>query len=409
MDDASKLVARQYEAYTYPPPFDDIEAKVAQGYVQAGDPSCYGPLLWPEGRPREKLDILVAGCGTVQAAVIAFTNRNCTVTGVDVSEASLAHQRFLQERHGLTNLRLFQGDLIEVGRFGRKFDLIFCSGVLPHIVDPDAGLRALRDVLARHGAMVIMIYGQHFRTGVYLMQDAFRRLGLAQDAEGIAFARRALTHLPSRHYVHSYVNNVEELQHDAAFVDTFLHPRDRAYTVPQLLDFVERNELCFQTWVDNRYYHPEGVFPSEAQELIDRISTLPEREQWTLVESLTVAIGTHIFVACRPERAKSLWRIDFSESGWDKLVPHFSPGLQSKRADAPPEQPGFVRNDWFFDLGPHESLLMRNVNGARSIREILAQPALSIHEKGARDAFGREFFRQMWRLGHLAYTRSKDT
>jgi SAM-dependent methyltransferase len=407
MDEVSLLVARQYEAYSYPPPFDDIADKIAQGYVQAGDPSLYSPLLWPEGRPGEHLNILVAGCGTVQAAVIAFTNRNCTVTGIDLSEASLAHHRFLQERHGLANLRLFQGELTEVGQTGARYDLIFCSGVLHHLADPDAGLRALRDVLTPRGAMLLMVYGQNFRTGVYMMQDVFRRLGVAQDAESIAFARRTLTHLPQKHFVHCYVKDTGELQHDAAFVDTFLHPRDRAYTVPQVLDFLERNGLRFQCWADNRHYHPEGVLPPDAQELIDRIAALPEREQWAVVENITLAIGTHIFVACRPERAQPHLQVDFSTPDWEDLVPHFVPGLQSKRSDAPPGQPDFVRNGWFFSLGPHENLLMGGVNGVRPIREILAQPALAGHTKAARDAFGREFFRVMWRLGHLMYTRAR--
>jgi hypothetical protein len=48
------------------------------------------------------LRILVAGCGTKQAAHIAMTNRECSVLGVDLSENSLTHHRRLQEKHSLT-------------------------------------------------------------------------------------------------------------------------------------------------------------------------------------------------------------------------------------------------------------------------------------------------------------------
>ena len=68
MDDVSRMVARQYEAYAYPAPFTDLAARLAEGYFEYGNPADYAALLWPEGRPRRPLSILAAGCGTVQAA-----------------------------------------------------------------------------------------------------------------------------------------------------------------------------------------------------------------------------------------------------------------------------------------------------------------------------------------------------
>ena len=45
-------------------------------------------------------------------------------------------------------------DLLEdVGTLGSSFDLIVCTGVLHHLVYPDAGMRALRFVLKPEGAL----------------------------------------------------------------------------------------------------------------------------------------------------------------------------------------------------------------------------------------------------------------
>src|SRR6478752_8184753 len=140
MEDVSTLVARQYEAFAYPEPFADLKAEVAKGYYQVGDPSLYGPVLWPRGRPQRPLKILVAGCGTLQAAYAAYMNPDDAVVGIDLSETSLAHERYLQERHGLDNLKLFKGDLLEVGSLGETFDVILSTGVLHHLADPGAGL-----------------------------------------------------------------------------------------------------------------------------------------------------------------------------------------------------------------------------------------------------------------------------
>src|SRR5437868_11781661 len=146
MEDVSALVARQYEAFAYPQPFADLAEQIRSGYFQLGDPALYGPVLWPRGRPDGLLRILVAGCGTVQAAYTAYMNPGDEVFGIDLSEASLAHERFLQERHELSNLKLFKGDLLEVSSLGGQFDVILCTGVLHHMADPSAGLAALGDV-----------------------------------------------------------------------------------------------------------------------------------------------------------------------------------------------------------------------------------------------------------------------
>src|SRR3954453_20206668 len=211
MEDVSKLVARQNDAFAYPPPADDLEQLVASGAVYTGDPSLYAPCLWPQGRPAGPLRILVAGCGTIQAAYAAYMNKTDEVVGVDLSETSLGPERFLQERHGLENLKLYRGDLLDVGGLRRRFDVIICSGVLHHMADPAAGLSALRDVLEPEGVMVLMLYGQAARVGVYMLQDVFRRIGLQANPDDIGKARSILPELPQDHCAQPYIRLVKEL------------------------------------------------------------------------------------------------------------------------------------------------------------------------------------------------------
>jgi SAM-dependent methyltransferase len=405
MDDVSKMVARQYEAYAYPEPFPDLAAQVAGGYFELGDPSRYGPLIWPEGRPRERLRILSAGCGTVQAAYLAFTNRDCEVVGVDLSAASLGHERYLQDRHGLTNLSLYQGDLRDVGRIGRTFDYIVCSGVLHHLADPDAGLRALAGVLAPDGAVLLMVYGATARAGVYMVQDALRRLHVPQTAEGVAFGRHLLEQLPDHHYVRWYLSGATELKHDTAFVDTFLHPQDRAYTVPQLLDFLARNGLALHGWVDNAYYFPDAALARFQPEVRDAVAALPEPEQWAVVEMLTLRMGMHVCVA-RPAPASSPARAaDFGAADWDLQVAHWAPGLQRLRAPGPFLPAQYRRGPNTIDLGANEAALLDAADGTRTLRELLAMPFLAQIQPAERELRGRRFFGQLWRMGHLMFSR----
>lgn len=67
-----------------------------------------------------------------------------------------------------------------------------------------------------------------------------------------------LASLPPWHFANFYINGSSELQNDTGFVDTFMHPQDRAYTVPQVLALIEDNGLHFQGWFENALYYPEA-------------------------------------------------------------------------------------------------------------------------------------------------------
>jgi SAM-dependent methyltransferase len=392
MEDVSQLVAKQYEAFAYPEPFSDIEEQVRRGYHQVGDPSLYGPVLWPRGKPQRPLRIFVAGCGTVQAACIAYTNRDDEVVGLDLSEASLAHERFLQERHGLSNLSLFKGDLLEVGSIGGTFDVVICTGVLHHMADPAAGLAALREVLAADGVMVLMLYGSTVRTGVYMLQDAFRRMDIRQTPAGVAQVRQIIRELPKRHYANDYIAAADELKHDAAIVDTFLHPQDRAYTVPELLELVEGAGLVFQNWVDNFPYWRNGAWGPDSA-IAAATDPLPPREHWAAVEMLRQSAGLHAFTVRPP--GFDVATVDFDECEWREFVPHPAPGLSRVGHGH------FQRGNYELRCSELEQFVLDGADGGRTIREIIDVPALDAIPREERDEFARRYFEHLWKLGHV--------
>ena len=285
-------VAEQYARYAYPEPGDDIPTWLRSFNYDPYDPSQYSTLFWPEGRPKTKLKILVAGCGTMEAAVLAFKNPKCSVTGVDFSELSIAHEERLRERHKLENLTLRVMDLLDVPTLEQHFDLIVCTGVLHHLRDPAAGLRALASVLDPScGAMVLMLYGRLARAGIYALQDAFRRMGIPQSPEGVAAVRSILGRLPPHHLGRWYFKTSSEMNSDAAIVDTFLHRQDVAYSVADVLAFVESNGLRFQDWLDRGTYNQD--WPS-----VD--PNIPERDRWSINEDFSTSISTHSPLAMPP-------------------------------------------------------------------------------------------------------------
>ena len=170
-------------------------------------------------------------------------------------------------------------NLLDAPNLGQQFDLIICSGVLHHLTDPGQGVRALSSVLeASHGALIAMLYGRLGRSGIYPLQDAFRRLQIPQSSGG--HPDRPLDHQTSAGVSpgRRYFEYSPEMQFDAAIVDTFLHPQDIAYRVHEVLDLIEANGLKFQCWLDN------GTYNHGWESLV---ADVPDRDRWSIVESLT--------------------------------------------------------------------------------------------------------------------------
>ena len=160
------------------------------------------------------------------------------MTWLDRSAAALKIAQARAAARGLTNIVWEQRSLLELPGSGLgPFDYIDCCGVLHHLPDPAAGLRALLSVLAPGGGLGLMVYAPHGRTGVYMLQDALRLLAPADEAPAarLDVAKRVMRHLPEtawlrrNGFLDDHVNGG-----DAGLYDLLLNPRDRAFTVREL-------------------------------------------------------------------------------------------------------------------------------------------------------------------------------
>jgi SAM-dependent methyltransferase len=367
----SELVARQYKDWVYPQPIQDISEFVRRVY-DLSDPSLFRRKLWPRKIEPDNLSILIAGCGANQAAHYAFTNPNSQVLGIDVSDSSLGHEAYLKQKHRLDNLELLHMSLGEIGSLGRSYDLIVCTGVLHHLPDPDAGLRCLRDVLKPHGVISIMLYGSFPRVGVYMLQEVFRLLGLKQDVEGIGVVKRAIDILPKSHYLNVYRQIAPDLGYDSGLVDTFLHPVDRAFTVPQILKFAGDNDLTLQSWLDKQKYSLSATI---ADPHIRKLAeTLPAANQWEIVELIGQSLARHNFLLCHPEKDKRDYILSFSGDEWLDYIPSRRHPLKvvatTDRARA--SRPLVIhRLSHSVALDTFEAALFEQVDGNRTIGDIL--------------------------------------
>lgn len=396
-------VSRQYDRWEYPPPVADLAAW-SETHWDWFDPCWAHRVLWPDREYKPDLDILIAGCGTFQAALFAFKNPGATVVGIDVSQNALNHQRQLKDKHGLQNLELRLLPIEEVSALGRDFELIVCSGVLHHLADPLAGLTALGRCLRSGGALAVMLYAKYGRIGVEMLESVFRELGLSQDETSVQLVKEAIAVLPADHPVRSYLKAARDLVSDGALVDTFLHRRARSYTVAECLDLVAAAGLAFQGWFHKSPYYPHDMI-APTSGFLSALNQLPDAQLWSVMERLQPANATHFFLACRPERPKEQYTIDFASPASLGYVPLLRTACLLSGDEI--HWPGGKQK-----LNPAKLPFVQHVDGHRTIAEIIDCVAragdVAEERRALLQDFGHKLFQRLWRLDFLAMALNAD-
>ncbi len=311
-------IARFYERHPYPPPVENLDDDVA-AWSDGRRRRVEHARLWPSIPYRDTHAILIAGCGTSQAARYALRYPNARVVGVDVSPTSVSATKRLVERYGITNLELRQMPIEDVGELDTSFDHIVCTGVLHHLADPDIGLRTLRDALAPAGAIHLMVYATYGRFGVYLMQDYCRRLGVKPDQRDISDLVSTLRELPTGHPLSHLLRNTPDFADDDALADALLNPRDRSYTVPEVLRLIDGAGLRFGRWVRQAPYRPQCGALTEVPHG-RRIAALPEPEQFATVELFRGTMVRHSVIAHRADSPLPAVPVRWDDETWRSYV-----------------------------------------------------------------------------------------
>jgi SAM-dependent methyltransferase len=389
-----------YESHPYPPPVDDLDAyrRAWDDYRRRAD----SHLFWPGETYREDRSILVAGCGTTQAAHYALRWPHAHIVGIDVSASSIAFTQKLKRKHSLENLQIRQLALERAHELSEAFDYVVCTGVLHHLHDPDAGLRALRDVLARNGAMHVMVYAPYGRAGVYMLQDYCRRLQIGWTTEDVRNLAASLKALPPDHPIVPLLRSSPDFATTAGIADALLHPNDRAYSVPQLMKFLERGGLQFVRWMRQAPYSPWcGALASSPHHAI--LAALSRNDQYAAVELFRGTMVRHSLVAYRSD-APASGAVDFNAGAWRSYVPVRLPGTIAVRDRLPPGATAVLINrshtysDLYLPIDAPQERLLAAVDGERTIDEICSNG-----DPGR----ARRFFEQLWRWDQVVFDTSR--
>jgi SAM-dependent methyltransferase len=398
-----------YNRYPYPAPVESLD-RYSRGWQDPQKRRADYHLFWPDRPYREDYSILIAGCGTSQAAKHALRWPAASVTGIDVSETSVRCTEELKRKHGIINLQVHQLPIEDVSKLGATFDQIVCTGVLHHLADPDAGLAALRAVLKPHGAMHLMLYAPYGRAGIYMLQEFCRRVGIRPTDEGIGDLISALQALPPGHPLETVLREAPDFQQTAALADALLHPQDRAYSVPQLLDFIERAGLSFIRWVRQAPYSSQcGVMARLPQTL--RMEELSPAEQFAAAELFRGTMVRHSAIVYRDDSPALYRPLSFAGEDWMGYVPIRMSEAICVQERLPAGAAAVLINrshtytDLLMTISAAEKRILDAADGNRTIAEIMRICSPGGLERTQQE-MARNFFERLWWHDQMVFDTS---
>ena len=384
-------VRQQYEEYPYPERNPEHEkTRLIVPYFSRLDivsHQCFGGK-----QDFKNFRVLIAGGGTGDSLILWAQQlqgkAGAEVVYLDMSAASMeiAKKRALVRK--LTNIKWVHDSLLNLPQLGLgAFDFINCTGVLHHLENPDAGLQALKSVLKPEGAMNLMVYAPYGRAGVYQIQNLMRLVNGNEQSpqKKVKNAREILKSLPQHHWfniVRQIGWGYSDADHDAGIHDLFLHTQDRAYTILEVHDWLEKaglkmsGEPGFANGQMN--YIPQSFIKDKA--LLEEVNRHPLKVRQAIGEAIANKIQTHEFFVVaegRENPAATLagrelipWEGIAAQVTFEKLA-----GIAEKHNDdftitfdAQMGKPSLS-----VPKGKHVPALLRAIDGKKSVGEIVEE------------------------------------
>jgi tetratricopeptide (TPR) repeat protein/SAM-dependent methyltransferase len=188
----SRLVRQQYEENPYPrwisaQGFAE-QIRIRELFSQLHLVPDYSKLPYSESP-----NILIAGCGTGQHAILSATRfLNAKVTAIDLSLSSLSYAVRKTRELGLKNISYFQGDLLELDTLVDQFDIVESVGVLHHLLNPEEGLRNLVRRLKTGGLIRLGLYSEIARQDISLTRRVIKDKNLSNSHSDIQGLRNSI-------------------------------------------------------------------------------------------------------------------------------------------------------------------------------------------------------------------------
>jgi 2-polyprenyl-3-methyl-5-hydroxy-6-metoxy-1,4-benzoquinol methylase len=268
--DLKEKIRQQYDFLPYPESDIDLlpKDKLQSLFIHSLATPYY--LRYQQAVDTKDKIILDAGCGSgLQSLILALANPGAKIVGVDLSPKSieLATQRFAY--HGFENAEFHTLSLDEIDSLGYHFDYINCDEVLYLLPNPAEMLKIFRSILKPRGIIRSNLHSYYQRNAFFRSQEAFKFLGLLDEASGDSAIEIVKDTLDSLHdsvklkqLLQGFENEVKPNQKQIKewILVNYLIQGDKGYTIRELFDFLDIAELDFLSMVNWRQWEFTSLF-----------------------------------------------------------------------------------------------------------------------------------------------------
>lgn len=386
MSDAQSIhsaVANLYNTYPFPP--EPLLDEPPPGYNWRWSWIAAYDFCTGRKPPRQDVRILDAGCGTgVGTEYLVHLNPEASVTGIDISQGAIAQAKERCQRSGASRVQFHEMRVEDAPTLNGQFEMINCVGVLHHLPDPSAGIKALAEKLSPGGIIHIFVYGELGRWEVQLMQNAISLLQPESYQEGVKIGRKLFQSLPEDNRLVKREKERWALdnQRDACFADMYVHPQEIDYNINTLFDLIAESGLEFVGFSNPQFWQLERLL-GKAPEVLERAKQLSDPEKYRLIELLDPEVTHYEFFLSKPPLEQWDWS---ANDDFLAAIPERHPCLEGW------ESRSLFNADYeLVSLSEEEFKLLQvieeNKQQKRSLREILAktegnlEQARSLHQQ----------------------------
>ena len=180
--------------------------------------------------------VIELGCGTGQYALWYATHGASHVTGVDLSDGSLACANELATEGKVDNIRFLKQDVLNLESVpDNEYDYAYSVGVLMCTGDPLRGFRELVRVTKPGGVVIVSLYNTYTRWFLRLKQNLCKWLG-GDDIDARARWGRRLFPITMWRFNKRYHGvNYEEISYDV-----FGFPHETLHTGNEVLGWFDK-------------------------------------------------------------------------------------------------------------------------------------------------------------------------
>jgi ubiquinone/menaquinone biosynthesis C-methylase UbiE len=184
--------------------------------------------------------VLEAGCGTGDYALWYATQGAKHVTGIDLSDGSLASAQEKKRAHSIENITFLKQDVLRMEFPDDYFDYSYSVGVFHHTGDAFRGFQEMVRVTKPGGVVVVSLYNKYSRLLLNLRQKLCKVLGGNDLYARVRWGER-LFPFATRKLDRRY----HGLNYRAVLYDCYACPHETLHSGSEVLKWFRETGVCY--------------------------------------------------------------------------------------------------------------------------------------------------------------------